>query len=223
MLERRARKHHHLWRYTGNISRRQSPRSCPRDPCGAAVPGSAQRWGIEVFGALQLRGSRSPTVDRPTQRRSVSSTLRSKSRMTRSNDLRKRCRDQRRSSCLVLGSSAFRRTEPLRQWSQTSARPGPSNTDISALEVVARQLHEGRWKGLLQLEEVDLRDDAVEKVRSATLVHGTELMFRFVSSRLFLGVFRCGALWLRMMRPGCRIGGYGSERVSRIGSVMGYR
>jgi hypothetical protein len=210
MLERRARKHH-LWRYTGNISRRQSPRSCPRDPCGAAVPGSAQRWGIEVFGALQLRGSRSPTVDRPTQRRSVSSTLRCGSRLTRSNNLHKRCRGQRRSDCLDSRIERSWRAEPLRQWSQTSTRQGPSNTNISALEAVARQLREGRWKGLLQLEEVDLRDDVVEKVCSATLVHGIELMFRFVSSRLFLGTCRYGALWLRTTRSGCGIGGCGSE------------
>lgn len=39
--------------------------------------------------------------------------------------------------------------------------------DISSLNDIATQLHAGRWKGALHLEEVDLRDNSVEKVSPA--------------------------------------------------------
>lgn len=38
-------------------------------------------------------------------------------------------------------------------------------TDISSLVTVATELHAGAWKGNLGLEEIDIRDNSVEKVR----------------------------------------------------------
>lgn len=86
-------------------------------------------------------------------------------------------------------------------------------TDISALEDVAKQVHEGRWKGVLQLEEVDMRDNEVEKVSLMDL-SGAQLTLH--SWMPFLDVCRCGVFWWRTTHSECHIAEYGSERVSQI-------
>jgi hypothetical protein len=137
----------------------------------AAVPGSPQLRGIEVSGVLQLRGLRIPDcrLASVTTLSIVNTSLR-----IEDDTLERFAEAMPRLETLDLSGSRIEHIHGIQNLCTNGLKrllvKGCRITDISALEDVARQLHEGRWKGSLQLEEVDLRDNAVEKVCSATLM-----------------------------------------------------
>lgn len=137
----------------------------------AGVPGSAQLRGIEVSGILQLRTLRIPDCGLATV---TSFSIVNTSLRIENDTLGRLAEAMPRLETLDLSGSRIEHIHGVQNLCANGLKRllvrGCRIADISALEDVARQLREGRWKGSLQLEEVDIRDNAVEKVCSPTLM-----------------------------------------------------
>lgn len=133
-----------------------------------AVPGSSQLHSIEISGALMLKGF---TIPRTCNRLEHVTSFSITDTSLRIDDtaLDQLAEVMPRLETLNLSGSRIDHIRGLQRMCANGLRrllvKGCRITDVTSLNDVATQLHLGLWKGALQLEEVDIRDNSVEKVR----------------------------------------------------------
>lgn len=146
-----------------------------------AIPGTSQLRSTEISGVLSLKGLTIPQAcDRlgHVKTFSITNTSLKIDDMT----LVMLAQAMPRLETLDLSGSRIDHIHGLEQLCANGLKrllvKGCRITDISSLNDIAIKLHSGRWKGALRLEEVDIRDNSVEKVslRSAVLYQpGTDV------------------------------------------------
>ena len=133
----------------------------------AAVPASSSLRTIEGSGVLQLKCLRIPR-DAPFGNVTTLAITHTSLRID-DDTLDHLARAMPRLETLDLSGSRIQHVHGVQSLCANGLKrllvKGCRIADISALVDVATQLHEGRWRGPLQLEELDIRDNEVAKVR----------------------------------------------------------
>lgn len=135
-----------------------------------AVPDASRLRSIEISGVLSLKGL---TIPHPCNRLEHVKTfsITNTSLKTDGATLAKLAQAMPTLETLDLSGSRIEHIHGLQQLCANGLKrllvKGCRIADISSLNDIATQLHAGRWKGALHLEEVDLRDNSVEKVSPA--------------------------------------------------------
>lgn len=145
-----------------------------------AVPGTKQLRAIDISGVLSLKGL---TMPQPTLRLQHVKTfsITDTSLRIENTTLAALANVLPRLETLDLCGSRIEHIHGLQQLCANGLKrllvKGCRIADISSLNEIAAQLHSGRWKGALQLEEVDIRDNSVEKVSIGYAVRQRELRY----------------------------------------------
>lgn len=160
----------------------------------AAVPASSSLRTIEVSGVLQLKCLRIPC---DAQFGNVTAlAITNTSLRIDDGTLGHLAQAMPRLETLDLSGSRIEHVHGVQNLCANGLKrllvKGCRIADISALVHVATQLHEGRWRAPLQLEQVDIRDNEVAKVRRLALAC-LRLADNIDSSRPCSDVCRCGA------------------------------
>jgi hypothetical protein len=135
-----------------------------------AVPGTSYLRTIEISGVLPLKGF---TIPQPADQLHHVKTFSITNTSLKIDDtaLIDLAKAMPRIETLDLSGSRIDHVHGLEQLCANGLKrllvKGCRITDISSLNNVATQLQSGHWKGALQLEEVDIRDNSVEKVSPA--------------------------------------------------------
>lgn len=132
-----------------------------------AVPGTSHLRTIEISGVLPLKGF---TIPQPADRLHHVKTFSITNTSLKIDDtaLNNLANAMPRLETLDLNGSRIDHIHGVERLCANGLKrllvKGCRITDISSLNNIATQLQSGRWKGALKLEEVDVRDNSVEKV-----------------------------------------------------------